>query len=71
MNKYSGEVAGSRMWMFNLGVAVSQADSKSGEEVRKLMNREDASRFPSDWDPSKAEQVDQAIYQNYKSELYG
>eukprot|EP00973_Karenia_brevis_P087017 12068536-Karenia_brevis.AAC.1 len=54
-----GEVAVFRMWMFNLGVALSQVDSKLGEEVRNLMSREDAKSFPHDWDPSKDEQVDQ------------
>eukprot|EP00973_Karenia_brevis_P075914 10547212-Karenia_brevis.AAC.1 len=71
MDKYSGEVAVFGMWMFNLGVALSQVDSMLGEEVRKLMSRGDAKSCPGDWDPSKDDQVGFAIYQKHKSELYG
>eukprot|EP00973_Karenia_brevis_P062105 8638237-Karenia_brevis.AAC.1 len=59
------------MWLFNLGVALGQVDRKLAEEIRKLMSREDASRFPSEWDPSKDSQVDNVIYSKYRTELYG
>eukprot|EP00973_Karenia_brevis_P085122 11815032-Karenia_brevis.AAC.1 len=59
------------MWIFNFGVALGQVDSKLSEEVRNLMGREDLSSVPSDWDPSRDVQVDQDIYNKYKSELYG
>eukprot|EP00973_Karenia_brevis_P065457 9095105-Karenia_brevis.AAC.1 len=62
MDKYSGDVAGFIMWIFNFGVALWKVDSKLLEEVRKLMGREDLSSFPTDWDPSSDVQVDQDIY---------
>eukprot|EP00973_Karenia_brevis_P007331 992145-Karenia_brevis.AAC.1 len=33
--------------------------------------REDASRFPSDWDPANDASVDRVIHDKYKTELYG
>eukprot|EP00973_Karenia_brevis_P058245 8108499-Karenia_brevis.AAC.1 len=33
--------------------------------------REDASKFPSDWDPADYMLVDRVIYDKYKTELYG
>eukprot|EP00973_Karenia_brevis_P095618 12428219-Karenia_brevis.AAC.1 len=35
------------------------------------MSREDASRLPCDWEPSKDSQVDHVIYSKYKTEMYG
>eukprot|EP00973_Karenia_brevis_P092119 12410835-Karenia_brevis.AAC.1 len=70
MDKFSGDSSVYRMWMFNLGVALGQVDSRLAEEVRKLMSREDASRFPNDWDPSKDSQVDNVIYHKYKTAMY-
>eukprot|EP00973_Karenia_brevis_P053004 7368318-Karenia_brevis.AAC.1 len=33
--------------------------------------REDASRFPSDWDPASDISVDKVKYDKHKTELYG
>eukprot|EP00973_Karenia_brevis_P063746 8862083-Karenia_brevis.AAC.1 len=41
------------------------------EEVRKLMSREDTRRFPDGWNPKEDVEVDQVVYNKYKTELYG
>eukprot|EP00973_Karenia_brevis_P071030 9868469-Karenia_brevis.AAC.1 len=52
IEKYTGDSTQFRMWIFNLEVALGQVDSNLAQEVSKVLMREDASRFPSDWDPA-------------------
>eukprot|EP00973_Karenia_brevis_P088596 12285010-Karenia_brevis.AAC.1 len=58
IEKYGGDPAQFRMWVFNLKVAIGQVDSSLAQEVSKILMREDASKFPSDWDPARDTSVD-------------
>eukprot|EP00973_Karenia_brevis_P025049 3453419-Karenia_brevis.AAC.1 len=58
IDKYAGDSTQLRMWIFNLKVALGQVDSDLAQEVSKIPMREDASRFPSDWDPANDASVD-------------
>eukprot|EP00973_Karenia_brevis_P002735 373138-Karenia_brevis.AAC.1 len=64
-------MSGYRMWMFNFTVALGQVDSRLSDEVRKLINRDDLSKLPDTWDPSKDSGIDEETYAKYKDELYG
>eukprot|EP00973_Karenia_brevis_P081973 11364529-Karenia_brevis.AAC.1 len=59
MEKFSGDMSGYTMWMFNFTVALGQVDSRLSDEVRKLVNRDDLSTLPDTWDPAKDPKLDE------------
>eukprot|EP00973_Karenia_brevis_P034931 4819670-Karenia_brevis.AAC.1 len=71
MDKFGGEAAQFKRWMFNFGIVLGQVDGELAEEVRKLMSREDTKRFPDEWNPKYDFEVDRVVCNKYKTELYG
>eukprot|EP00973_Karenia_brevis_P075843 10537772-Karenia_brevis.AAC.1 len=71
MSKFGGEMSQFRMWMFNLGVALSTVDRKPAEEIKMLIRRDDHKKLPEDWNPKTDREIDKDTYSKYSSELYG
>ena len=67
MDKFEGDMAKFRGWVFDLGVAIGGVDEKLSKTLERLGRYEDKDK----WEPEQEGQAFQEIHEKYKGELYG
>ena len=67
MDKFEGDAAKYRSWMFDLGVAIGGIDEELASELERLSRLEDGDK----WNPGEDLDMRDEMYRKYKGELYG